>query len=891
MKTEDRDRPARSRIWRPAAAMCLFLGLCLAAAPHDAARADTTSPTPSPSTTQPDTESGGAADDQMGSRPIMIVMDLSSSMGEEDGAGVVKLEGAKTALTRVVYDLPRAAYTGLLTYPSDGDCGAGRVLSTVAPLDTGRLTAEIQKMQPNGNTPTALALKLAVERIKSAGFSTGTILLVSDGEANCDADPCDAAEEIAASGFDVTVEATGFQMSEEGRAQLQCIATATGGSYQDVSDTDQLSQRLQEVAGPQLNLDVTGNKGSVLGGSRVTITAKVTNSSNSVTAADVLLSLAFLSDSPDAVLPPVLPPRIRLGNIPPGGSVTRSWKLAVGRAGQFATAKSLITLQAKNADPILASGTWAVSGAAPSVSEAGPLLKNAKRVMIIGDSYSAGEGTGKYDTATDNKLNNCHRSSMTYALAAYGITSTDPIVACSGAVTAEYQTGKTTGVNVLGTGLNLLLHPLFSPPTPDVSWAMPPQSEAVRSIVTDPKRSPDVVFMTFGGNDIGFANIIAQCASPQHPGDCTNDKVKIANDAAESCRNPGADRVACKSNGEKWTTFTLRQVGAIQPVLTELYWDVLTDINSSVARKARGGRTVPLIVLAYPQVITATKGDGCANLNNNERSFGVQVVRQLNNSVGAAVEAVSAKGQPIFFATPVSEAVLPNHTACADRDADRWINPISIVQGAVGLAGGGANRSEQELMHPTKDGYAAETTALLQWSTTMPALSPAQQATAVPPEPGLWLQVDETVQSRVTDLKFVDLDMNTDLSAKPASIPAPGNVVVHVSGLAPSSQVRVVLNSQPVTLGTFTADAAGTVSAAVRVPASTRRGQHHIDTIGTNTTGQPVLNRRSIDIYVPLPWWLWAVLVLSTVSLLAAAGIAIRIRKDSQASKTSEATI
>lgn len=73
-----------------------------------------------------------------------------------------------------------------------------------------------------------------------------------------------------------------------------------------------------------------------------------------------------------------------------------------------------------------------------------------------------------------------------------------------------------------------------------------------------------------------------------------------------------------------------------------------------------------------------------------------------------------------------------------------------------------------------------------------------------------------------------------------ASSPAPGApLTVSGDGFRVGSQVRVVMFSEPVVLGTDTADAAGQVSADVKIPASFAAGsQHRIELQGVAPTGE-----------------------------------------------------
>ncbi|MCP4895712.1 MAG: hypothetical protein GY906_01955 [bacterium] len=58
-----------------------------------------------------------------------------------------------------------------------------------------------------------------------------TVVLVSDGEETCDADPCVATRLLKESGIDFVMHVIGFDVGEAERAQLECIASAGGGKY------------------------------------------------------------------------------------------------------------------------------------------------------------------------------------------------------------------------------------------------------------------------------------------------------------------------------------------------------------------------------------------------------------------------------------------------------------------------------------------------------------------------------------------------------------------------------------------------------------------------------------------------------------------------------------
>jgi lysophospholipase L1-like esterase len=112
--------------------------------------------------------------------------------------------------------------------------------------------------------------------------------------------------------------------------------------------------------------------------------------------------------------------------------------------------------------------------------QASQTAQGTMRVLVMGDSYSAGNGAGDYSGAAG-----CYRSSRNYAQdfaailrgKAYSQPTTVTNVACSGAVTADF----------------------FNPRS-----GRPPEISYVNS-------SYDVIFLTIGGNDVKFSDVVTGC--------------------------------------------------------------------------------------------------------------------------------------------------------------------------------------------------------------------------------------------------------------------------------------------------------------------------------------------------------------------------------------------
>jgi Ca-activated chloride channel family protein len=71
------------------------------------------------------------------------------------------------------------------------------------------------------------------------------IILISDGKETCHADPCNAVRSLKDFGVQFTLDLIGFDVSEEERAQLECVAEAGGGRYFPADSADQLHEALQ----------------------------------------------------------------------------------------------------------------------------------------------------------------------------------------------------------------------------------------------------------------------------------------------------------------------------------------------------------------------------------------------------------------------------------------------------------------------------------------------------------------------------------------------------------------------------------------------------------------------------------------------------------------------
>jgi Mg-chelatase subunit ChlD len=192
---------------------------------------------------------------------ILFIIDSSGSM-KAKMEDKTKMETAKEVLNNLTDTLPSETQVGLLAYGhrAKNDCKDTELLVPLAPLQADLFRQKVLGLQPLGQTPISYSLKQAAEVLKGK-TGTKTIILVSDGEETCKADPCAVAAELKKAEIDLKVHVIGFGIvNASAKKQLTCIAESTGGTYTDAGNADDLKTTLTNVAGGES----TGNKGRLV---------------------------------------------------------------------------------------------------------------------------------------------------------------------------------------------------------------------------------------------------------------------------------------------------------------------------------------------------------------------------------------------------------------------------------------------------------------------------------------------------------------------------------------------------------------------------------------------------------------------------------------------------
>ncbi|MFJ8861006.1 VWA domain-containing protein [Streptomyces sp. NPDC102451] len=220
---------------------------------------------------------GDDRQDGAGGGSLVMVLDSSGSMADDDGTGRTRMESARAAVGTVVDALPEGHPTGLRVYGADRPrgCTDTRLVRPVSALDRAAVKKAVAGVEPRGDTPIGLSLRKAAEDLPAptdGAIGTRTILLISDGEDTCGTPrPCEVAEQLGREGVGLRIDTVGFQVEGAAREQLECIAEAGNGRYYDAPDADALARQLQRSA--QLSADGYRLKGGRIEGGATTAKA------------------------------------------------------------------------------------------------------------------------------------------------------------------------------------------------------------------------------------------------------------------------------------------------------------------------------------------------------------------------------------------------------------------------------------------------------------------------------------------------------------------------------------------------------------------------------------------------------------------------------------------
>ncbi len=166
---------------------------------------------------------------QHASPDMLIVLDRSGSMAASGNDQMVdRWSGSVRGVKAITKKLDDVIQFGLMTFPSDSDCGAGTVKVGVAPTMASTISTTLDGISPDGSTPTTVSLKAAQQALNALVINPDAlprakyVVLVTDGEPNCRPGELQA---VLACGIDLACVAKEVQKTQiEAVAAVQAMA-------------------------------------------------------------------------------------------------------------------------------------------------------------------------------------------------------------------------------------------------------------------------------------------------------------------------------------------------------------------------------------------------------------------------------------------------------------------------------------------------------------------------------------------------------------------------------------------------------------------------------------------------------------------------------------------
>lgn len=417
--------------------------------------------------------------------------------------------------------------------------------------------------------------------------------------------------------------------------------------------------------------------------------------------------------------------------------------------------------------------------------------------LAMGDSYSSGEGDVVGGESAKYRFDShaCHLSANSYPFILRswwrpGLSSMNS-VACSGArVVYDYisDPARYDGQNGdLNGHSDSERESLRQEAIANFKPGIVPQLEFVKTY------KPKVVTLTGGGNDVGFADVLRMCASP--------DISLYGAVTAGTCSYAGIPEVKSMLRNS-----IRNQYNATKKLLRDI-------------QQASPGTKIYLI--GYPKFIsegTAVCSVNSGDLNSKERAMINSMVEELNDVLWRA-----AADTGVFF-VDIEDSL----------EGGKMCQGSKYVTGLVDLGYTKVRRDNvQEAFHPNAKGHMQM------------AKSIYSKVPSFGQQPGVHARPNAVTGSEYESSPLTKLlKIASEAVERIASL----RILIESTTLLPGSSIRVVLYSDPVDLGTFTVDQDGSVDVEIALPEEVTMGHHTLVVEGVSSTGDPVTLYQNITV-------------------------------------------
>jgi Ca-activated chloride channel homolog len=186
----------------------------------------------------------------------MIVFDASGSMtGMGFGENTVtRIQQVRRALAAVLPAVAPVRNLGLVVFGpgAHSQCENIDLKLPPGPNSAGRIMAQVNTLQPYGQTPLTSAVAIAADAL-DFHERPAVIVLLTDGEETCRGNPCALGQELKTTGAGVTVHVIGYMLNGTNVPAsgqfVRCLSETTGGMFISTETTEELIAALQKTLG------------------------------------------------------------------------------------------------------------------------------------------------------------------------------------------------------------------------------------------------------------------------------------------------------------------------------------------------------------------------------------------------------------------------------------------------------------------------------------------------------------------------------------------------------------------------------------------------------------------------------------------------------------------
>jgi len=435
--------------------------------------------------------------------------------------------------------------------------------------------------------------------------------------------------------------------------------------------------------------------------------------------------------------------------------------------------------------------------------QSGAASEHKLKLLALGDSFTSGEGETDikyYEKGTNDAFDTCHVSTRSYPFLvgrALGIGDSDvKSVACAGATTKDIKGsnddywGQKERLGPLG--LNLALSVKTVAQEEALNDFQPGRS--LQSTFLD-RYSPEIATIGIGGNDAGLMKKLSTCAAP---GTCE----------------------WAQSDGLRETAGEIKRL-----------FDTLSAFYDHLLQTSPRTK---FFVVGYPDVIDP---DGTCDpvtgtlLDHTERVFIDQSLQYLNQVIRAAAKQKGFTYLDIEHSLDGKRLCDEPHSTAMNGLRLGGDIPVTSALPMLKIIGA-------ETFHPTPTGHELIAGAIL---TGHPGLQQDAGCSvddaaclATPPdiEPSAYWNVQDGTSNR--QAYVTEFARQVGANASLLSIAIPDHT------LQPLSNVMIEIHSDTISLGTFTADADGSMTGEVTLPGDIEPGFHTLHMYGTNQDNAPI---------------------------------------------------